>query len=106
MPGKWNLPGGGIEEGESPQLAAVRECEEEAGLTPTGVTFYKKVYDPGFTLYLFKGKTTQEPHIDFESDGYAWVALQDLKHYQFVPHVGEALASVLSQTDVGYKADN
>lgn len=33
--GKWTLPGGGIDFGEEPAAAAVRECAEETGLTPT-----------------------------------------------------------------------
>jgi len=32
--GKWTLPGGGINFGEEPATAAVRECQEETGLTP------------------------------------------------------------------------
>ena len=32
--GRYNLPGGKIEEGESPEEAAIRELEEEAGLNP------------------------------------------------------------------------
>lgn len=35
--GKLNLPGGKIEEGESPVAAAVRELKEETGLDPIGV---------------------------------------------------------------------
>ncbi len=32
MPGKWEFPGGGIDEGETPEEAALRELEEETGL--------------------------------------------------------------------------
>lgn len=31
-PGAWTLPGGGIEHGEDPRAAVVRECWEETGL--------------------------------------------------------------------------
>ena len=36
--GKINAPGGRIEPGESPMAGAIRECQEELHITPTGVT--------------------------------------------------------------------
>ena len=100
MPGKWNLAGGGIDAGENPQQAAIRECEEEAGITPVNVKFHKKISDPGFTLYLFVGETTQEPHINYESSEFTWVAKEDLKHYDFVPYIQQEIAMVLHTTSV------
>jgi predicted NUDIX family NTP pyrophosphohydrolase len=34
--GAWQIPKGGIEEGESPEQAALREYREELGVRPTG----------------------------------------------------------------------
>ncbi|HMO94533.1 MAG TPA: NUDIX hydrolase [Tepidiformaceae bacterium] len=36
MTGAWYLPGGSVDMGETPEVAAVRELWEEAGIRPTG----------------------------------------------------------------------
>src|SRR5579864_4267295 len=72
----WAFPGGGIEEGETPADAALRECFEETGYT------LKKVSGPlmrriknGVDFTTFLGDCEEEfaPVLNHEHDAYAWV---------------------------------
>jgi 8-oxo-dGTP diphosphatase len=47
-PGTWSLPGGGVDHGEKPAVAAAREVAEESGLTAT-VGELLGVHDEHFT---------------------------------------------------------
>ena len=40
----WQMPQGGIDEGETPRAAALRELEEETGIKRTSVTFLAKTH--------------------------------------------------------------
>ena len=48
-PGAWQMPQGGIDEGETPQDAALRELQEETGLTSDQVTL--EAEHPDWVLY-------------------------------------------------------
>jgi 8-oxo-dGTP pyrophosphatase MutT (NUDIX family) len=63
--GKLNLPGGKIEEGETPQMAAVRELEEESGYKPlTSVTVMGVMQDGSNTIHCVKAVVMgkEDPH--------------------------------------------
>lgn len=47
----WDLPKGKIDVGESPEEAAIRECEEECGIT--GLTITKNL-EPTYHMYEYK----------------------------------------------------
>jgi 8-oxo-dGTP pyrophosphatase MutT (NUDIX family) len=95
-PGRWTLPGGGIDHGEHPAVALAREVEEECGL-PCEVTDLLGVHDTHFAghapsgriedyhgIHLVFGATVApgEPHVrevDGTTDSVAWVPVADVE---------------------------
>lgn len=49
---KWDLPKGKLDKGESPEDAAIRECEEECGISGLTIT---KTLEPTYHMYRYKG---------------------------------------------------
>lgn len=72
----WAFPGGTLEAGEEAEQAAIRECQEEIGNTPSGL----KVFDqtPGFTTFLCELAEPFAPTLNDESAGYVWAPLDAL----------------------------
>lgn len=79
----WNLPGGGIKVGETPEQAAHRETIEEVGLSIENVRehgSFKAVHDfKRDTMWVFSGLATSgEFKKSGEIETAKWFALQEL----------------------------
>ena len=105
VPGRWFLPGGGLDFGETPQAAVVREFQEEAGLTvePTALRdvvaevtdlpergerlhTVRVVYD----VNLLCG--TLRPEADGTTDEVAWFGLPEALALPLMPFVRALLS--------------
>ena len=79
--GKWNLIGGGLDPGETPEQAVFREIEEEAGLKLEGELQPLHTYkDRNFRYYSFILRVPDElePKPNREAQAYAWVTADTL----------------------------
>lgn len=82
----WDLPGGGINKGEEPDHAAVRECREETGYIieldgAVGKYLHQSVYGRGDQLtYAFRGHVVGGKARGFgpETSGLAWCPIDRL----------------------------
>lgn len=95
-PGRWTLPGGGVDHGEHPSVALAREVEEECGLT-CEVGSLLGVHDTHFSGHAPSGRIEDyhgvhllysatvadgDPHVrevDGTTDVAAWVPLVDIE---------------------------
>jgi len=72
----WELPAGSVDEGESPEAAAKRECHEEIGLVPQTIIRLSAMYPtPGYCdeeMVFFRcsglEKTDEQAHVDEDED--------------------------------------
>ena len=90
MPNKWSMPGGGIEDGEKPVEAALRELKEETGLS---VDKFKEsfVIQRGENvehvfLMLYEGDPFNIK-IDKENQGFGWFGYNEINFLDTVPNL-------------------
>lgn len=101
--GHWGLPGGGGEDGESPEQTALREAREELGGTaPEGAmrALNRRQTPNGMVFHTFAAPVESKftPTLDGEHSGYAWASL-DMLPRPLHPSVAEDLGNHIGAAD-------
>lgn len=99
--GKWELPGGGMERGETPEEALHREVMEELGITVQNTTAFPFVFTKirgewqGLFVCYECTTTAQENAIvlNEESNDYVWATAEEIKKLPKLPGVLEIIAA-------------
>ena len=87
MAGLWEFPGGKVEAGETPEVALIRELQEELGIDTwqsclAPLTFASHSYDDFHLLMpLFACRKWDGVPQSKENQALKWVTKQDLRSY-------------------------
>ncbi|MBR2254648.1 MAG: DUF126 domain-containing protein [Candidatus Methanomethylophilaceae archaeon] len=100
FPGKWSMVSGSIEDGESPEEAAVREIREETSMEPgpvaaTAEQILVREGDVIWELHPFLFRLSSgDVKLNPENVGYEWVPVGDVGGYDTVDGMDLVLGSL------------
>lgn len=118
--GLWTLPGGGIEFGEPPEFAAVREVEEETGLvarvtgqpaihSDTGVWSRAvgevRFHQVRFIYPMEVAGGTERRETDGSTDEIGWFTEGDIERLHAEDRAGDLLARVVREVSAANPPD-
>ena len=93
MKGGWDVPGGIVELGETPELGALRELEEETGLRPSGpvrlvgVTAMPLYGQEAVRIMYVTPCDEGEVVISDEHEGFRWIEAREYRERYFSDEV-------------------
>jgi 8-oxo-dGTP diphosphatase len=102
--GTWGLPGGARKAEETPEAAAIREADEEAGVPPELVTVLDtSVFDLGYWSYttvLARADELFAPILgDAESEALRWVPFDEVETLPLHPGFGSTWPALRLRLD-------
>ena len=99
-PGRWGVPAGKLEKGETSEKAAIRELLEETGISlerPSQIQCVGSLYirkpESDYVYHLFRVQVDQVPEVRLsdEHESYKWASLKDLEEMPLMAGAKEAL---------------